>query len=919
MTTSGGAAVAPSGTVTFLFSDIEGSTQRWDRDRAAMQAAVRAHDRLMRAAIESNGGRVFKTIGDAFCAAFATPEAAVAAALQAQRALAAADFSAVDGVAVRMAINTGTADERDDDYFGPAVNRVARLLAIAHGGQVLLSEAAAGLARENLPAGASLADLGEIALKDIERRERVHQLVAAGLRSEFPALRVKADRPWLVPDEMRTHYFTGRDALLTSLRAQLAEKGCAGLSGLGGSGKSQTALEYARRFRDEYPGGVFWINAETPTALTSGYVAIAAALGLADAPSADHEQVARAALAALGASDGWLVVLDNVDDRRAVKPFVPERGHGHVIVTSREAVLPELGIPRALEVSDFDPGDALAFLLARTGREDAEPGERAAAAELAAELGYLPLALEQAAAYVVETGVTFGGYVAAFRKRRVALLEKASDFVSRDTVAVTWAANFEAVEQISPAAADLLRISAFLAPDAIPFELFEKGAAAFGAPIADAVADFDEMTMAELLQPLARYSLIRFDATLRTYGMHRLVQQVMRDAIARPQIRGYVERPVAALDATFPDGEVEQWEQCDRLVPHVVAIADWLEAFDVSAARASHLLQQAGWYLSERGRYHEGALLLRHAVAVGERAHGAGDAATIETIAKLAVVLTYEGSYDEAQRVAERAVELTQQTMGPDHPLVAKRLNTVAMCVMDHGHYAEAEAIYRRALAIWDASPDPGHGDVAYLCNNLASMLCTLGRYDEAEPLYERAVAIHRRALGPTHPYVADALEGLADVTYARGSYDAARHGYEEALAIRERSYGPDHPDVTFSLLGLARVHLALGDAAEAERWAERAVASLERAYGPDHLLLASGLRDLATVRAGQGDDAEAERLLVRAIGMVERTGGPDHIEIAESATVLAATYERQGRNEEAAALRERALAVRRRALEPGA
>ena len=149
----GGAKVrAPSGTVTFLFSDIEGSTQRWDHDRAAMQEALRLHDRLMRESLAAHDGYVFKTVGDAFCAAFWTPESATAAALDAQRALGAADFSAVDGLRVRMAINTGTADERDGDYFGPVLNRVARLLSLGHGGQVLLSGIAAGLVRENPPA-----------------------------------------------------------------------------------------------------------------------------------------------------------------------------------------------------------------------------------------------------------------------------------------------------------------------------------------------------------------------------------------------------------------------------------------------------------------------------------------------------------------------------------------------------------------------------------------------------------------------------------------------------------------------------------------------------------------------------------------------------------------------------------------------
>ena len=140
----GTAASLPSGTVTFLFSDIEGSTQRWESDRAAMQDAVRLHDWLMRESIAAAQGYVFKTVGDAFCAAFRMPESAAVAALGAQRALAAAERFQVDGLRVRIALHTGTADERDGDYFGPAVNRVARLLSLGHGGQVLLSSASAG-------------------------------------------------------------------------------------------------------------------------------------------------------------------------------------------------------------------------------------------------------------------------------------------------------------------------------------------------------------------------------------------------------------------------------------------------------------------------------------------------------------------------------------------------------------------------------------------------------------------------------------------------------------------------------------------------------------------------------------------------------------------------------------------------------
>ena len=166
------------------------------------------------------------------------------------------------------------------------------------------------------------------------------------------------------------------------------------------------------------------------------------------------------------------------------------------------------------------------------------------------------------------------------------LLERASGLVARDTVAVTWAANFEAVERVSSAAADVLRPSAFFASDAIPFEFFEKGAEALGEPIGAALADSDELAIAELLRPLARYSLIRTDAKLRSYGMHRLVQEIVRAAIEESERRTYVERAVAALNVAFPEVEYSTWAQCDRLVPHVVSIAEWITNTGLGRRRA---------------------------------------------------------------------------------------------------------------------------------------------------------------------------------------------------------------------------------------------------------------------------------------------------------------------------------------------
>jgi class 3 adenylate cyclase/tetratricopeptide (TPR) repeat protein len=908
-------APLPSGTVTFLFTDIEGSTKRWDRDRAAMQDAVRLHDQIMRKAIARHGGHVFKTVGDAFCAAFALPESAASAAIDAQRALGASDFSAVDGLRVRMAINTGTVDERDGDYFGPAVNRVARLLSLGHGGQMLLSDIAADLVRENPPPETTLVDLGAHALKDLSRHERVFQLAAPGVACEFPALRAvkTGEAPWLVPDAVRTRYFTGREELLALVHHHLTERHRAALSGLGGVGKTQACIEYARRHRADYPGGVFWVNAETAGGLTSGFVEIAAALGMPAAASKDQEHVVTSVLDWLNGNDTWLLILDNVDDRRDVRRFVPERGKGRILITSRESVFQELGIPRAIDVGDLDRAEATRFLHTRTGREDVEPAEADAAAQLATELGNLPLALEQAAAYIAETGASFSDYLAAYRKRRLSLLEKAIGLVSHDTVAVTWAANFAAVTAISPASADVLRISAFLAPDAIPFDVFTKGASVLAGPIAAALSEADELAVTELTRPLARYSLVRSDAKSRSFSLHRLVQEIVRASIGPTEERGHVERAVRAVDAAFPDPVFESWATCDALVSHVASLGVWVDEHEVATEEGNRVFDLAGRYLLERGRYAEAKPLLDRALSLGERALGSDHPEVARTIHNLGVYELFQAKYVEAQRKLEEALAIRERVLGRDHPDVASTLNALANTFWHRGRYAEAQPLYARALAIWEHALGPDSPFVATSLNNLASVLHRQGRFAESLSMNERALAIRERTLAPDHPHIALSLSNIAEDYRTLGRYADAESMATGALAMRERTLGPDHRDARESLNTLAAILVDQGRYAEAKGIYERVLAIIERTGGPDHADAAEPLVGLANLELKIGRYSEAQRLHERALAVGERGLGPDHPDVAGSLLGLAEIYAAQGRHADAEPLFERARKIMER------
>ncbi|HVA33218.1 MAG TPA: adenylate/guanylate cyclase domain-containing protein, partial [Candidatus Baltobacteraceae bacterium] len=240
----------PSGTVTFLFTDIQGSTVRWERYREAMRVAVQRHDALVREAVQTHGGVVFKTVGDELCAAFSNALDAIAAALAAQRGLHAADFSAVGGLSSRMGIHAGTVQASDGDYLGPPLNRVARLMALAHGEQIVLSRVVADLVDGELPPDTSLRDLGPHRLEGIASAEQVYQLVAPDLRSGFPPLRAGGATPGNLPVSVAS--LVGRSAEVAEIEQLLDASRLITIVGSGGVGKSSIALHVAREKRSQY-------------------------------------------------------------------------------------------------------------------------------------------------------------------------------------------------------------------------------------------------------------------------------------------------------------------------------------------------------------------------------------------------------------------------------------------------------------------------------------------------------------------------------------------------------------------------------------------------------------------------------------------------------------------------------------------
>lgn len=251
----------PTGTITFLFSDIEGSSRKWEQQPDAMRVALAAHDRLLRNTFEACGGYIFKTIGDAFCVAFDTALDALAGAVAAQRALRNENWDGIGEMKVRMALHTGAAEHRDGDYFGQSLNRVARILASAHGGQVLLSLPTEELVRDSLPGGIQLRALGEHRLRDLARPEHLFQLVAADLPSQFPALRSLESVPNNLPVQLTS--FIGRERELSEVKRLLGSTRLLTLTGTGGTGKTRLSLQVAAELLEQFHDGVWFVEFAT--------------------------------------------------------------------------------------------------------------------------------------------------------------------------------------------------------------------------------------------------------------------------------------------------------------------------------------------------------------------------------------------------------------------------------------------------------------------------------------------------------------------------------------------------------------------------------------------------------------------------------------------------------------------------------
>ncbi|MFC8408626.1 tetratricopeptide repeat protein [Streptomyces griseoincarnatus] len=598
--------------------------------------------------------------------------------------------------------------------------------------------------------------------------------------------------------------FVGRDKELAELRRLLAAEGEAAVTqmsgvravhGLGGIGKSTLALHYAHTYRRTYTL-VWWINAVSTEPIVTGLASLATRLCPQWASSAGGRERAAWALLWLQWHPGWLLVFDNVEDPADLRHYLGTLPDGHHLATSCtatgwHAIAPTM----ALGLLDPDAAVDLLCTLVFGPEHTLTPEQRQDAAALAADLGHLPLALEQAGAYLFETGTSSADY----RQMLGQVMDAAAGGINPErTIARIWHHTLTAVERRNPQAVTLLNAMAWMAPDNIPRALL--------APLCP-----DPLALGEALGALYAYNMIAYSADRQSVSIHRLVQTVLRHrptgSDGYPPGRQDAEHLIQhATPDENTDTNIPQWEQ---LLPHVIAVADSAPPRSPASTDTAYAYHAAAQYLYRQGRDAHSIPLRTAALAQYEQVLGHTHPEALASRNDLAGAYESAGDLRRAIPLYETTLAQRERVLGDTHPDTLASRNNLAYTYQVAGDLERAIPLFETVLAQRERVLGNAHSYTLASRNNLAAVYEVAGDLERAIPLFETTLAQRERVLGDTHPQTLASRNNLAAAYEAAGNLERAIPLFETTLAQRERVLGDTHPHTLTSRNNLTRVRRA--------------------------------------------------------------------------------------------------------------
>jgi tetratricopeptide (TPR) repeat protein len=680
------------------------------------------------------------------------------------------------------------------------------------------------------------------------------------------------NQPLHLPALSLSAYFSDPVGHLPRLRQQLQQSGSSALlaaatvQGMGGVGKTQLALKYCLTFQDQYHG-VWWLQAETANLLEQECVLFCAKQGLmlpaGESPiKAMSDWLARQ-------QQHWLLVFDNVEDAKLVRAILPKGGAHHVLITSRLRA-GWAGMAK-VELDVWQEEQALPFLrdrLAGVVTAGVVGNDDAPLRLLSQTLGGLPLALEQACAYIATHQVTIGAYcqrIQAFDSETRLLDRNDSEFCPRSVLATLSLA----LEKLSDAAKELLGVCAWLAAEPIPEYLFTEpppegiaDAAAKAVPPALRQATRDEFTWRETVAELENYELCHARVErmtdhigngaeqVRCLHFHRLTQTALR---ASADSAGGAALLLVLAAFPFAADYPAQWPRCRSLVVHVLRLHEAYQPSWKQAACYAALLNQLAIYLRHGpALYPQAITWQRHALQIQQSALGEEHPQTLILSGNLATTLYQMGDFTGARLLQENVLNIWSSVYGEDHPDTLISINNLALTLAASADLIGAKRLHEKALRIRRKVFGNKHPDTAQSINNLALTLTQMGDLRSARALHEIGLEIYRQTLGDEHPDTLQIINNLAATLIQMGDLPGGRGLLETVLEIRHRVLGADHPDTLNSMSHLAMVRADLGDLPAAQDLLQQVVTTLERVLGDAHPYTKISKQNLATLIALQ-------------------------------------------------------------------
>ncbi len=761
----------------------------------------------------------------------------------------------------------------------------------------------------------------ELGTQHKKRRELGEKRIKTILYDEddHDAVRIILERLYFETDESKHFHnlpkqnpcFYGRKGILKSIYDNFQTSGLINcyqtISGLGGIGKTQCALEYAYQHQTEY-NYILWINAETPQLIYSSFHRIAEHLKLFQKDFIlDENELQFKMQRWFETHENILTIFDNVENENSIKLNLPLTDKERVLITSRKMNI--YGTHR-IDINVFNVTEAVEFLLLRTKKRD-----RYEAKKVAERLGFLALALDQAAVYILKTNISFAGYIELMNNYGLAVFDPKMELTSdeyKKLVTATWDISFGKIKAKS--AQQLFNFCAYMAPDNIPIDLFKSQCRFLPKPLRTDIQN--NLTVESILADLQEYRLVERKSD-NIISIHRLVQEVVQD-----KIKGdfsWIKNCVDMMEAVLPKDYSDQNSRgiFSLYVEHALSIAEHamiegvvMQGEKQHQLKVAYLYELTAFGFYNLGQYRQSLITFKNALDIYEKVLSKEHPVTARTYNSIAGIYEEQGNLPKAMEWNQKALHVREKTLGKEHPDTASTYNSTAVIYEEQGDLLKAMEWHQKALYIREKILGKEHPDTASTYHNIASLYDIQEDYPKALEFFQKALDIREKVLGKEHPDTASTYNTIGGVYTGQEDYSKAQEFLQKALDIREKLFGKEHPDTAITYNKIALMYLYQGDYPKSLEFSQKALDIREKVLGKEHPDTVITYSNIASVYFEQKDYIKALEWYQKALDIREKVLGKEHPDTARIYNNIAGVYSDQEDNPKALEWYQKALEI---------